>query len=332
MSQAVIVVGAQWGDEGKGKVVDLLAGDAGFVVRYQGGSNAGHTIVVSGRKIVLHLIPSGILSRGAVSIIGPGVVVDPFTLLEEIEALNRGGIGVTGENLKVSFNAHAVFSYHRDFDSHREERTGRNPIGTTRRGIGPAYEDMVGRRGIRLKELLDEGIFREKLAVSLADREFAVADVESFMERHMDAGKKLAPFLADTSVILDNGLKRGGKILFEGAQGTLLDVMHGTYPYVTSSSTVAGSAFVGSGIGPVKDTEVVGVVKAYTTRVGGGPFPTEALDETGEILRQRGREFGATTGRSRRCGWLDIPALKFARRVNGLTSLAITKLDVLSAL
>ncbi len=336
---SVVVVGIQWGDEGKGKIVDLLTEKADMVVRFQGGNNAGHTLVVEGRRFVFHLIPSGILHREKMCVIGNGVVVDPFVLLEEMDTLEKEGFEVTPDRLKISARAHMILPYHRYLDLAREDKSG-GKIGTTGRGIGPAYEDKVGRRGIRMADFLDPGIFAEKLKVNTQWANFVLTrylgkepiDPAEF-ERLDDALRdRLRPFVTDTSLLLNDSAAAGKAILYEGAQGALLDVDHGTYPYVTSSNTVTGNVCCGAGVGPTTIKEVVGVLKAYTTRVGGGPFPTELFDETGQALRDKGAEYGATTGRPRRCGWFDAVAVRHAVRINGVTSLALTKLDVLDEL
>ena len=332
------VLGAQWGDEGKGKIVDLLTPRFSLVARYQGGHNAGHTVYVRGQKFVLHLIPSGILHPGIACVIGNGVVVDPAALFKEVDELTALGIDVTGR-LFVSDKAHVILPYHRELDLLSEARRGERKIGTTSRGLGPAYEDKIGRRGVRMVDLADgsadgplAAAIRENVAarnrlVGSADRPWqdVVADVRRFWPR-------LEPLVADTSVMLDRAMRDGRRILFEGAQGTLLDIDHGTYPYVTSSNATAGGAATGLGIGPDKIGPVLGVAKAYTTRVGEGPLPTELTGAMGDRLRESGQEFGASTGRPRRCGWFDAVAVRYAVRVNGLRALAITKLDVLDGM
>ena len=339
MSNGIVVVGAQWGDEGKGKVVDHLATDAAVVVRYQGGANAGHTLVVGGHKTVLHLVPSGILHPGKRCAIGAGCVVDPHELATELASLREAGVEVTPERMWISLRAQLVLPPHQRLDRAREAAAGARRIGTTGRGIGPAYEDAVGRRGVRMVDLLDpdrlrarvEGVLRERnlLLVGLGVEPFTAGEVLTPL---LDVAEELGPYITDVGHRLDAHLRAGDTVLFEGAQGSLLDVSHGTYPFVTSSSTVAGSAAIGSGVGPGALGRVVGITKAYTTRVGAGPFPTELTDETGERLRRVGAEFGATTGRPRRCGWFDAVALRYAARINGLTEIALTKLDVLSGL
>jgi len=336
----VIIIGAQWGDEGKGKIVDLLAEQADCVVRFQGGNNAGHTIVVGGRKFILHLIPSGILHRGKMCLIGNGVVLDPAVLVKEMEKLNDGGLPVTPEDLMISRYAHVIMPYHQALDLAREVRKGEAKIGTTGRGIGPCYEDRAARTGVRVHELFDEAGLRQKLAQNLEEKNFMLERfygveplaVEPIIDQYLDYGRRLQPFAGNVSEYLDVAFRSGRNILFEGAQGTHLDIDHGTYPFVTSSSTVAGNACCGAGVGPTRIDSVLGVIKAYTTRVGGGPFPTELLDATGEFIRERGGEFGATTGRPRRCGWLDMMVVNASVRLNGLAGLVVTKLDVLTGI
>lgn len=336
----VAVVGTQWGDEGKGKIVDLYTEEADVVARFQGGNNAGHTLVVKGKKTILHLIPSGILHQEKICIIGNGVVFDPAVFLTEVEELMQAGFLPSSTKLYVSEKAHVIMPYHRSIDQAREARSSGKKIGTTGRGIGPAYEDKVARTGIRVGDLFDADLFREKLHHALEEKNFLLKNffcAEPLSEEEITAqytafAQKIKPFAADTSLILDTEIKKGKKILFEGAQGCHLDVDHGTYPYVTSSNTVSGNASCGSGIGPNRISTVVGIVKAYTTRVGEGPFPTELKDAIGDHLQQVGQEFGATTGRKRRCGWLDMVLVRHAVRVSGITALAITKLDVLTGL
>ena len=333
----IIIVGMQWGDEGKGKVVDLLTEFTDTVVRFQGGNNAGHTIVVGQTSIILHLIPSGATYPDKKCLIGNGVVVDPQVLLGEIDELRKRGYFTRDDQLLISEDAHLIMPYHRRLDMARERMKGEGRIGTTGRGIGPAYEDKVAREGIRVGDLLDESTFLEKLKANLSVKnpflEICLQDqgfvVEDIFREYTGYAQRLQKYVGNTSVFIDRQIKQGRHILFEGAQGTHLDVDHGTYPFVTSSNTVAGGACTGAGVGPTRITEVIGVSKAYTTRVGSGPFPTELRDEVGEKMRQQGREFGATTGRPRRCGWLDIPLLRDAIRLNGLTGIALTKLDVL---
>ncbi|MBU1206195.1 MAG: adenylosuccinate synthase [Proteobacteria bacterium] len=334
----IIVIGMQWGDEGKGKIVDLLTEFAHVVVRFQGGNNAGHTVVVGQQKVILHLIPSGALYPQKKCVIGNGVVVDPQVLLAEIDELQKRGYFKDDDQLLISEDAHLIMPYHRRMDVARERMKGEGKIGTTGRGIGPAYEDKVARDGIRVGDLCNPKIFRKKLEATLAFKnpclETCLQDkgfnLETIFQEYNGYGERLKKYVTDISVFINNRIKEGQHILLEGAQGTHLDVDHGTYPFVTSSNTVAGGACTGAGIGPTKITEVIGVSKAYTTRVGEGPFPTELKDEVGERMRERGREFGATTGRPRRCGWLDIPLLRDAIRLNGLTGIALTKMDVLS--
>ncbi|NVJ06875.1 adenylosuccinate synthase [Myxococcus sp. AM001] len=341
----VVVIGAQWGDEGKGKVVDLLTEHAQVVVRFQGGNNAGHTLVVGGQKTVLHLIPSGILHPGKTCVIGNGVVVDPAVLVGEIDALKVRGFLKDDAQLLISDNAHVIFPWHKLLDSFREKARGGSAIGTTGRGIGPAYEDKVARRGIRMRDLLNADRLRTRIEARLpaaldelkdlcarAGDPVPQLEVPQVLAEFTALGERLKPFVHDASLYLSGQVRRGARILFEGAQGTLLDVDHGTYPFVTSSNCVAGNAAVGSGLGPTAIDKVMGISKAYTTRVGGGPFPTELSDATGDQLRKVGDEFGATTGRPRRCGWLDGVVLRYASRVNGLWGMALTKLDVLSGL
>jgi adenylosuccinate synthase len=333
----LVIVGMQWGDEGKGKIVDLLTEYADVVVRFQGGNNAGHTVVVGQETIVLHLIPSGALYRDKACVIGNGVVVDPQVLLQEIDELRKRGHFLDDRQLLISEDAHLIMPYHRRIDVARERMKGEGKIGTTGRGIGPAYEDKVAREGIRFGDLLDDRILRGKLATILPAKNHYLDtclkdqgfDLEAMFREYKGYGDRLKKFAGNISFFIDRQIKQGRQILFEGAQGTHLDVDHGTYPFVTSSNTVAGGACTGAGVGPTKITEVIGVSKAYTTRVGEGPFPTELNDAVGEKIRERGREFGATTGRPRRCGWLDIPLLKDSIRLNGLTGIALTKMDVL---
>jgi adenylosuccinate synthase len=334
----IIVIGMQWGDEGKGKIVDLLTEFADVVVRFQGGNNAGHTVVVGKETVILHLIPSGALYADKKCAIGNGVVVDPQVLLAEIEELQKRGYFGKEHQFLISEDAHLIMPYHRRLDMAREKMKGAGKIGTTGRGIGPSYEDKIARDGIRVGDLLDPQVFREKLEKNLSLKnpclETCLQDkgfrIEEILNEYLGYGERIKQYVANISVFLAREMKEGRQILFEGAQGTQLDVDHGTYPFVTSSNTVAGGACTGSGVGPTKITEVIGVSKAYTTRVGEGPFPTELKDEMGEKIRQLGREFGATTGRPRRCGWLDIPVLKDAIRLNGLTGIALTKMDVLN--
>jgi adenylosuccinate synthase len=359
----VVIVGAQWGDEGKGKITDLLAERASTIVRFQGGNNAGHTIVRDGQEFKFHLIPSGILHAEKACVIGNGVVVDPRVLLGEIDGLKRAGVSVA--NLRLSANAHLIMPYHVLLDQAGETKLGKNSIGTTRRGIGPAYADKALRLGIRVQDLLDEKILRTKIRAALepkqqALRELSVQrrkerkeagedakampegstaggpdprlDLHTMVEEHVNYGHRLEPHIADTAKLCWDALDGGETVIFEGAQAALLDLDHGTYPFVTSSNPIAGAATVGAGVGPTDITEVWGIAKAYATRVGAGPFPTELEDEVGERMVERGHEFGTTTGRRRRCGWMDLIALRYAVRLNRMDSLAITKLDVLSGI
>jgi adenylosuccinate synthase len=336
----VVVVGTQWGDEGKGKVVDYLAARADMVVRFQGGNNAGHTLVVGGQKTICHLIPSGILNKGKKCLIGNGVVVDPEVLLEEMEELRRKGVAITPDSLALSDRAHLIMPYHRAIDVAREKAKGEAKIGTTGRGIGPCYEDKVARIGIRVVDLTEPDSFRANLERNLLEKNFVLTkwfkaqplEFQPMYERHLHIGEILRPFVSDVSLELDRAVKQGKAILFEGAQGTQLDVDHGTYPYVTSSNPISGAVCSGAGIGPDKIHHILGIVKAYTTRVGAGPFPTELNDHIGSYMQERGAEFGATTGRRRRCGWLDLVVVKDSARLNGLTSISVTKLDVLTGL
>ena len=336
----VVVVGTQWGDEGKGKVVDLLSESADYIVRFQGGNNAGHTLVVEDEKFILHLIPSGILHPNKTCCIGNGVVVDPGVLLGEIENLSSHQVQVSPDNLVISGQAHVIMTYHQAVDNARELRKGKSKIGTTGRGIGPCYEDKASRTGIRFHELINPKMFTEKLKANLEEKNFYLEkflgakplDYNQIADQYLAYGEQLRPYAGNVSELLDRGRRQGKNILFEGAQGTHLDIDHGTYPFVTSSNVVAGGACSGAGIGPTRIDTVIGICKAYTTRVGGGPFPTELEDEVGKHLQKVGAEFGSTTGRPRRCGWLDMVVLKNAARLNGLTSLTITKLDVLSGL
>jgi adenylosuccinate synthase len=335
----LIAVGAQWGDEGKGKLVDWLAPRADLVVRFHGGNNAGHTLVVDGHKTVLHVVPAGVLHPGTINLIGPGVVVDPDILLGELDALAARGVLRDPSRVRVSGRAHVIFEWHRALDQAREEAARGRAIGTTGRGIGPAYEDKVSRRGIRVADLLDPPSLREAIARLAEQKNFELTeyykweavDVAALTERALEWGRRLEPYVDHTERTLERALRAGKNVLFEGAQGNFLDIDHGTYPYVTSSNCVAGAVCAGAGIGPTRIDRVLGITKAYTTRVGGGPFPTELTDEAGERLRQRGAEFGATTGRPRRCGWLDVVMLREAAMVSGYTALAVNKLDVLSS-
>jgi len=334
----IVIVGAQWGDEGKGKITDLLAERADAVVRFQGGNNAGHTIVRGTEEWKFHLVPSGILYPGKRCVIGNGVVIDPRVLIDELDALRHRGIDTSG--LKVSASAHLIMPYHLMLDQAGETRLGKLQIGTTRRGIGPCYADKAARLGIRVQDLLDEKILRKKIAAALEPKRLAlrpfqrdpVLDLHAMTEQYVTYGHQLSPYIADCARLVWDVLEADRMVLFEGAQGAMLDIDHGTYPFVTSSNPVAGAACVGAGVGPRDIDEIWGVCKAYTTRVGAGPFPTELDDELGEELRRVGHEYGTTTGRPRRTGWLDLVALRYAARLNTLSALAITKLDVLSGL
>jgi adenylosuccinate synthase len=333
---ANIVLGAQWGDEGKGRVTDYFAESSDFVVRYQGGNNAGHTIVVRDQKIALSLIPSGVLYPHCVPVIGSGCVVDPKVLLTEMDMVRQRGLDP--DRLRISANAHLIMPYHRKLDAMMERYLGQNRIGTTKRGIGPAYTDKYSRNGIRVQDLYDPGIFRKKVEGALEDKNRILSRIynqlpmkaEEIADEYLVYADRLLPYVADTSLLLWEGLRAGKTVLLEGAQGTLLDVDHGTYPFVTSSNPTSGGALIGAGFGPSEISEVVGVAKAYISRVGTGPFPTELADETGDRLIELGGEFGVVTGRRRRCGWLDLVALRYSARINGLTKLFITKLDILS--
>jgi len=333
---AIALLGAQWGDEGKGKATDLLGGRVDYVVRYQGGNNAGHTVVIGDRSYALHLLPSGILSPGVIPVIGNGVVVDPQVLLDEMAGLTERGIDCS--RLLISANAHLITSYHVTLDKVSERFLGKAKIGTTGRGIGPSYADKVGRLGIRVQDLFDPSILRQKVEGALEGKNQILVkvfnrraiDVDEITEELLGYADVLRPYVVDTALVLNRALDQGKTVLLEGGQGTLLDVDHGTYPFVTSSNPTAGGACTGSGIGPTRLTRVIGILKAYTTRVGSGPFPTELFDDDGERLQRVGGEVGVTTGRSRRCGWFDAPIARYATRVNGLTDIFLTKLDVLS--
>ena len=335
----LVIVGAQWGDEGKGKIVDLLSEKFDIVARYQGGHNAGHTVEIGKKQFVLQLIPCGMLRPDKKGVIGNGLVVDPGALLKEIDALEKNGISVDGR-LFISNRAHLIFPYHRLLEKEAERFQLRASIGTTARGIGPAYEDKAGRRGIRVGDILDETNFRCLVETTVAEKQAllrawgsdALIDAGPIVTEYVDLCRRLKPLIADTSYYLNRQMESGQSVLFEGAQGTMLDMDHGTYPYVTSSSSTAGGACTGSGVAPTRISGIVGVSKAYTTRVGAGPFPTEETSEIGELLRGRGKEYGAVTGRSRRCGWMDLPVLRYSSAVNGLDSLIITKLDILDTL
>ena len=333
---AIVLLGAQWGDEGKGKATDLLGDKVKYVVRYQGGNNAGHTVVIGNEKYALHLLPSGVLTPSCIPVIGNGVVIDPAVLLEEIRGLNERGVDTS--KLKISTNAHLITPYHRTIDKVSERFLGKSKIGTTGRGIGPAYADKINRIGIRIQDLFDPSILRQKLEGALRDKNQVLIkvfnrkgiEVDDVLKEYLGYAEILKPFVTDTSLLLHQALDRNEVVLLEGSQGTLLDVDHGTYPFVTSSNPTAGGASTGSGIGPTKISRVIGIVKAYTTRVGSGPFPTELFDEDGEKLRSIGGEFGTTTGRSRRTGWYDALIARYAVRINGLTDFFLTKLDVLT--
>jgi adenylosuccinate synthase len=332
--KSVVVVGAQWGDEGKGKVVDYLAGSFDYIVRVAGGHNAGHTVIIGNDKHVLQLIPCGILRPKQHAVIGMGVVVDPVALVKEIEMLAKSGIDVTGR-LHISNRAHLIFPYHRELDKAAESARGANKIGTTSRGIGPAYEDKMARRGLRMCDLLDSALFREKAARVVAEKNRlakgayrADIDFSHEVEETLKLGERIRGYICDSAELVNRALDEGKSVLFEGAQGTMLDIDHGTYPYVTSSSATSGGATTGAGVPPTKIKHVLGISKAYTTRVGSGPFPTEMPDLEAQEVRERGKEFGAVTGRPRRCGWLDLAVLRYAKMINGIDSLVITKLDV----
>ncbi len=339
MQRSVVVLGTQWGDEGKGKIVDLLTEGVDLVVRFQGGHNAGHTLVINGNTTVLHLIPSGILHQGVQCLIGNGVVLSPEALLKEMDGLEATGVDVSAR-LRISPSCPVILPYHIALDQARELARGKDPIGTTGRGIGPAYEDKVARRGVRLADLFDADRARERIGAALDYHNFVLTgylnaeavDLEQTLDQAFAQAERLKPLCIDVTQTIIDMRGRGGKILFEGAQGTMLDIDHGTYPYVTSSNTTSGGVCTGSGIGPRDIDYVLGITKAYTTRVGSGPFPTELHDEIGAKIAKRGAEFGATTGRARRCGWLDIVALKRSIRINGIDGLCVTKLDVLDGL
>jgi len=340
MTQVAVVVGTQWGDEGKGKIVDLYAEEADVIVRFQGGDNAGHTLVVKGIQTILHLIPSGILHNHKTCILGNGMVINPEVLIGEIDQLQENGLFPPDTTLHVSTNAHIIMPYHRRLDMARERRLGTSRIGTTAKGIGPAYEDKAARTGIRFGDLLDDTLFREKLERNVEEKNFFLTeyfkedpvDIDAIHEEYRVYADRLRQYAGNASLLIKQEAEKGKRILFEGAQGCHLDIDHGTYPFVTSSSTVSGSACSGAGIGPGKIGAVVGICKAYTTRVGGGPFVTELEDETGERIQRVGKEFGATTGRKRRCGWLDMVMVRQSVRLSGVTAFAMTKLDVLTGL
>jgi adenylosuccinate synthase len=333
---AIVLLGAQWGDEGKGKATDILGDKVKYVVRYQGGNNAGHTVVIGDQKYALHLLPSGILTPSCIPIIGNGVVIDPAVLLEEIRGLNERDVNTS--NLKISTNAHLITPYHRTIDIVSERFLGKAKIGTTGRGIGPAYADKINRIGIRVQDLFDPSILRQKIEGALRDKNQVLIkvfnrkgiEIDDVLKEYLEYAEILRPYVTDTSLLLNQALDKGETVLLEGSQGTLLDVDHGTYPFVTSSNPTAGGASTGSGIGPTRISRVIGIVKAYTTRVGSGPFPTELFDADGEKLRSVGGEFGTTTGRSRRTGWYDAPIARYSVRINGLTDFFLTKLDILT--
>jgi adenylosuccinate synthase len=334
-----VVIGAQWGDEGKGKIVDVLSEKFLVVARYAGGHNAGHTVIINSKRFVLQLVPCGVLREGCRSVIGNGVVLDPIAFLKEVSALREAGVKVDG-NLFVSNRAHVILPYHRMIELASENAPGRVKIGTTSRGIGPTYEDKAGRRGLRVIDLLDldllrkhiENTCREKNMIAHALFNSEPLDPDKMFEEYAEASRKLAPFVCDTAVLLNRAIAHGDSVMFEGAQGTMLDIDHGTYPFVTSSSATSGGAVIGTGVAPTAIDSVIGVTKAYCTRVGEGPFPTELFDAVGDQIRKRGNEFGAVTGRPRRCGWLDLPLLRYSGMINGTSWLVVTKLDVLDEL
>ncbi|MBB6174623.1 adenylosuccinate synthase [Nocardiopsis mwathae] len=335
---AITLVGAQWGDEGKGKATDLVGNRVDYVVRYQGGNNAGHTVVIGDEKYALHLLPSGILSPDVTPVIANGVVIDPGVLFEELRGLQERGIDT--ERLVISANAHLIMPYHRALDKVSERFLGKGRIGTTGRGIGPTYADKISRAGVRVQDTFDPKILRKKIELALNDKNQILTkvynrrglDAEQIIEEYLGYAEMLRPYVADTSLLLNQALDDGKTVFLEGSQGTLLDIDHGTYPFVTSSSPTSGGACAGAGIGPTRITRVIGILKAYTTRVGSGPFPTELFDEQGEWLRRQGGEYGVTTGRNRRCGWFDAPIARYATRINGITDFFLTKMDVLSGL
>jgi len=336
----VVIVGTQWGDEGKGKIVDIYSHDADVIVRFQGGDNAGHTLVVDGVQSIFHLIPSGILHDHKICILGNGMVINPEVLIKEIDDLQKRSLFPKDTRLYISENAHIIMPYHKRLDSAREGRKGALKIGTTEKGIGPAYEDKIARTGIRLCDLLNDEIFKEKLARNVEDKNFYFTelykekplDVDAIYREYTGYANRLKQYAANTSLVIKNAIENGSNLLFEGAQGCHLDIDHGTYPFVTSSNTVAGNACCGAGLGPTEVDKVVGICKAYTTRVGSGPFITELTDKIGETIQRKGREFGATTGRKRRCGWLDTVLVKQAVRLSGINGLIVTKLDILTGI
>ena len=337
--KTAVIVGAQWGDEGKGKIVDVLSENYSVVARYAGGHNAGHTVIIGGKKFVLQLVPCGVLRAGCRGVIGNGVVLDPIAFLTEVGKLRDAGVKVDG-NLFVSNRAHVILPYHRMIELAAENAPGRVKIGTTSRGIGPAYEDKMGRRGLRVVDLLDKTLLRTHIENACAEKNMIAhalfnsepLDPDKMYREYAEAAERLRPFVADTAALLNEAIQAGESVMFEGAQGTMLDIDHGTYPFVTSSSATSGGAVTGTGVAPNAIQTVIGVTKAYCTRVGGGPFPTEIHDEVGEKLRAKGNEYGAVTGRPRRCGWIDLPLLRYARNVNGIDWLVVTKLDVLDEL
>jgi adenylosuccinate synthase len=337
--KSAVIVGAQWGDEGKGKIVDVLSSNFDVVARYAGGHNAGHTVIINGKKFVLQLIPCGILRAGSLSVIGNGVVLDPFAFMKEVNALRAAGVTVDG-NLFVSNRAHVILPYHRMIELGAENAPGRVKIGTTSRGIGPTYEDKMARRGLRVADLLDkqllrthiENACREKNTIAHALFNSDPLDPDQMYEDYSAVADLVAPFVADTGLMVNKAIRNGKRVMFEGAQGTMLDIDHGTYPFVTSSSATSGGAVIGTGVPPTAISTVIGITKAYCTRVGEGPFPTEIHDELGEVIRKKGNEFGAVTGRPRRCGWIDLPLLRYSNMINGTGWLVVTKLDVLDEL
>ncbi len=334
----IVVVGAQWGDEGKGKIVDLLTSEADVVARYQGGNNAGHTVVIGGKQHILHLIPSGMLHKDKKCVIGNGVVIDPAAILEELDGLAQNGV-IPGDNLLISKRAQVIMPWHKALDGANEGKKGGAKIGTTGRGIGPCYSEKMARTGVRISDLVDDGLLKEKIFKNTEDTNLLLNcvfgaegfDAGKIFEEYRGYGQRLKDFIGDASLFLAEAIGGGKKVLFEGAQGTMLDIDHGTYPFVTSSNSTAGGACTGTGVPPTAIDGVLGVIKAYTTRVGAGPFPTELLDKTGDLIQERGREFGATTGRRRRCGWFDSVVARYAVRINGVTGFCLTKLDVLDA-
>src|SRR5579862_8551661 len=337
--KTAVIVGAQWGDEGKGKIVDVLSENFSVVARYAGGHNAGHTVIINGKKFVLQLVPCGVLRAGCASVIGNGVVLDPMAFLKEVGGLRQAGVQVDG-NLFVSNRAHVILPYHRMIELAAENAPGRVKIGTTSRGIGPAYEDKMGRRGLRVADLLDSKLLKKHIENAVREKNMIVhalfnsepVDADKMYAEYAQAAERIAPFVADTAILLNQALRNGESILFEGAQGTMLDIDHGTYPFVTSSSATSGGAVIGTGVAPNAIDSVIGITKAYCTRVGEGPFPTEERGQAGDNLRKRGNEYGAVTGRPRRTGWLDLPLLRYAGMINGISWLVVTKLDVLDEL